>query len=128
MNCATSYARVQGGYRPLMCLIDLPLKYRYLTASGQKDLADLVEIIVTPMNYDSLATEGASCGMFVHLGGSKGNFEILELVFKLMHRQGIGNADNTHCINVPAKNSNKKNAMDMCWRNKVQQTKKTARD
>ena len=87
-----------------MCLMDKPSQWKERTVFDQKALSDLIEIVITPMSYDMLATEGASCGTFVHLAGAKGNAEMLWIAFQQMKKKGIAMADIAAIINAPAKN------------------------
>ena len=123
MNCTASYQKTPGGYTPLMCLMDRPSQWKEPTASDQKGLSDLIEIVITPMTYDMLATEGASCGTFVHLAGAKGNAEMLDIAFQLMRKRNIKLEDIAHITNVPANNAKRKNPMGIAWHNKLQQLK-----
>ena len=101
-----------------MCLMSKKYDWKRATVSDQRSMKDFIFIIMRPMSYDMIATEGATCGAFVHLAAGASNSELLDLAFDQCWDRNFYPEDVAHSINVPAKNYATLNAYDISWNNR----------
>ena len=87
-----------------MCLMSKRYDWANATVSDQKNMKDFIEIVMRPMNFDTIATEGSSCGTFVPLGAGCGNSQLLTVAFEYMWHRNFRSDDVASLINVPARN------------------------